>query len=165
MTGAEPATVYRTRIRPEWIDRNGHFNAGYYLVVFDDAIGPWLDRCGLTTAHREAHGVTTFSVESHVLYLRELREGDEVLVTGQLVDFTDRKIHSFLRMFHARDMFLAATNEVMTLHIGLAERRPTSVHPAVKERLEELAATQAHLGRPPQVGRSISVDASRPPDG
>jgi acyl-CoA thioester hydrolase len=165
MTEAEPAGVYETRILPEWIDRNGHFNAGYYLVVFDEAVGAWLDRCGLTTGHRQTHGVTTFSVESHVLYLRELREGDEIRVTAQLVDFTDRKIHSFLRMFHASEGYLAATNEVLTLHIGLVDRRPAPMHTTVLCRLEKLRAAQAHLGRPPQAGRAVSVDASRPPDG
>jgi acyl-CoA thioester hydrolase len=165
MTASEqPPVVHRAVIEPGWIDRNGHFNAGYYMVVFDDATGHWLGYCGLTTAHREAYRVTTFSVESHILYLRELREGDEVCVTGQLLAFTDRKIHSFLRMFHAKEGYLAATNEVMTLHIGLPARRPAAMHPRVEARLAEVREAQAHLAHPPQAGRVISVHSGRPTD-
>ena len=30
-----PFDRYRTSVRPEWIDNNGHMNMGYYVVVFD----------------------------------------------------------------------------------------------------------------------------------
>ena len=30
-----PFDRYRTVVRPEWIDHNGHMNMGFYLVVFD----------------------------------------------------------------------------------------------------------------------------------
>ena len=42
-----PFVGLQTEIKPEWIDFNGHFNAGYYMVVFDDAVGPWMDFVGL----------------------------------------------------------------------------------------------------------------------
>ena len=145
MNEPQPPIIHRATIRPEWLDRNGHFNAGYYLVVFDDAITYWHDYCGLTTAHRETHQITTFSVESHILYLRELREGDEVEITGQLLDFSDSKIHSFLRMFHSREGYLASTNEVMTLHIDLGTRRPGPTHADIQARLSEVRAAQ-HVG-------------------
>ena len=28
-----PFDVYRDRVRPEWIDHNGHMNMGYYLEI------------------------------------------------------------------------------------------------------------------------------------
>jgi acyl-CoA thioester hydrolase len=162
MTDLQPPIIHRAAIQPGWIDRNGHFNAGYYMVVFDDAIGRWLDHCGLTTAHRQAHRITTFSVESHIVYLRELHQGDEVEISGQLLECTDRKIHTFLRMFHSRDGDLAATNEVLTLHIHLSTRWPGPVHADIEARLAEIRKAQAHLGYPPQAGRAVSVRAKRP---
>ena len=44
---------YSDVVRPEWIDYNGHFNAGYYLVCFDEAIEPWMDFIGLGQLHRD----------------------------------------------------------------------------------------------------------------
>ncbi len=34
-------------VRPEWIDYNGHFNAGYYMVCFDEALEPLMEHIGL----------------------------------------------------------------------------------------------------------------------
>jgi acyl-CoA thioester hydrolase len=155
--------IHRARIRPEWIDRNQHFNAGYYMVVFDDAVSGWLSYCGLTAAHQRAFGGTTFSVESHATYEREVLEGDEVMIAGQLLDFSDKKIHSFFRMLHADEGYLAATNELMTLHIDRSSRRPGPMHANILHRLGEIKLAQASLPRPVQAGRVISVQSQRPP--
>ena len=76
MTEAIPAPFdrYRTRVRPEWIDNNGHMNMGYYVVVFDLATDEWLSWVGLDAAHRDTQRVTTFCLEAHVTYHREVRE-------------------------------------------------------------------------------------------
>ena len=38
---AAPFVGYHTKIKPEWIDLNGHFSAGNYFMVFDDAVTIW----------------------------------------------------------------------------------------------------------------------------
>jgi acyl-CoA thioester hydrolase len=162
MTQNHLPIIHRSRIRPEWIDRNQHLNAGYYLVVFDNAVAGWLAYCGLTQAYQQAHGATTFSVESHLTYEREVLETDEVVITGQLLDFTAKKIHSFFRMLHADRGYLAATNELMTLHIDRSSRRSAPMHASVLARLEAIHREQSRLPRPPQAGRVISVHAGRP---
>lgn len=154
--------IHRARIQPEWIDRNQHLNAGYYMVVFDDAVSGWLAYCGLTPEHQRTFGGTTFSVESHATYEREVLEGDEVVITGQLLDYGDKKIHTFFRMIHAEAGYLAATNELMTLYIDLASRRPGAMQAGILDRLAAIKQVQAHLPRPPQAGRVISVHARRP---
>ena len=64
------------RVRPEWIDHNGHLNLAYYTVLFDNATDAlWLE-IGLGEPYRRT-GLTTFAVEAHTLYLGELFEGDE----------------------------------------------------------------------------------------
>ena len=75
MTSA-PFDDYRAVVRPEWIDDNGHLNMGYYVVVFDYATDAWLDHLGLSASERERMGVATFTLESHVNYLREVLEDD-----------------------------------------------------------------------------------------
>src|SRR5256885_3234939 len=59
-----PLDRYRDRVRPEWIDYNGHMNMGYYLVVFDFATDEFLDWVGLDEPHRRQHRVTTFCLRS-----------------------------------------------------------------------------------------------------
>ena len=48
----ELPTIWRGAVLSEWIDHNGHMNAGYYMVVFDDATGPWHEYCGMDDAYR-----------------------------------------------------------------------------------------------------------------
>jgi acyl-CoA thioester hydrolase len=54
-----PFVGLKTDIKPEWIDFNGHFNAGYYFVVFDNAVTDRMRFIGLDEQHRAEHQVTT----------------------------------------------------------------------------------------------------------
>jgi acyl-CoA thioester hydrolase len=155
--------TYRGRIQPEWIDHNGHMNVGYYMVVFDFAVEDWLAYCGLSVEHLRDHGATTFVAESHATYEQELLEGDPIMISGQLLEFADKKIHTFFRMFHAEHRYLAATHEIMTLHIDGAIRRPGPMPPEILDRLAAVQHLQAGIPRPVQAGRSLSVHAKRPP--
>ena len=156
-----PFVGLRTEIKPEWIDFNGHFNAGYYMVVFDDAVTDWMDFCGLTKAHRAEHDVTTFSVEGHITYERELAEGAPIEVRTQLLGWDAKKIHCINFMHHRDEGWLAATNELMSLHISNQTRRSAPMAPEVQERLADIETAHAQLPVPPQAGRVMSVKAGR----
>jgi acyl-CoA thioester hydrolase len=162
MKNAALPVIYSARVRPEWIDGNGHLNVGYYMVVFDEVSDAFLITCGLTEEHRQKHQVTTFAVESHATFEREVREGDRLDFTTQLLAFTEKKIHYLHRMWHAEQGYLAATNELLSLHIGMRRRRAAPMAAPVLRRLEEISEAQAGLPRPPQVGRVIGVRARRP---
>src|SRR6266850_1532062 len=73
---AAPLDRYRDVVRPEWIDHNQHMNMGYYLVVFDYATDEFFAWVGLDAAHRAARAITTFCLEAHVTYHREVRAHD-----------------------------------------------------------------------------------------
>ena len=148
---------YRNRVQPEWIDYNEHFNMGYYVVVFDLATDAWLDFIGLGEEHKQTHGVTTFTLESHVNYLRELRKGDPLRFTTQLLAYDEKRIHYVHQMFHAEAGFLAATNELMSLHVSEAQRRAFPMEASVQQRLHEILAVHHTIEAPEQVGRTIGL--------
>jgi len=158
---AAPFDTYRDVVRPEWIDHNQHMNMGYYLVVFDFATDEFLSWVGLDAAHRGARDVTTFCVEAHVTYHREVRAADPLRFTTVLLGHDAKRIHYLHAMYHASEGYLAATNELMSLHVSRATRRAA---PMASDILMRLAAVQrAHdvLPRPPQAGRAIGL-ANRP---
>ena len=157
-----PFDGYRDCVRPEWIDENQHLNMGYYVVVFDLATDAWLDYVGLGAAHKRRKGVTTFTLESHVNYLRELREGDPIRFTTQLLEFDAKRIHYFHQMWHADEDFLAATNELMSLHVSQTTRRAAPMASEVVERLSAIRDEHARLPRPDQAGRRIGLDSPPP---
>ncbi|PYM22685.1 MAG: thioesterase-like protein [Candidatus Rokuibacteriota bacterium] len=154
---AAPLDRYRDVVRPEWIDHNQHMNVGYYLVVFDFATDEFFAWVGLDAAHRAAHGVTTFCLEAHVTYHREVRAGDPLRFTTQLLAHDEKRIHYFHAMYHAGEGWLAATNELLSLHVSRATRRAAAMAPEVLARLAEIQRAHDALPRPPQAGRTIGL--------
>src|SRR5206468_9300113 len=152
-----PFDVYRNRVRPEWIDHNGHMNMGYYLVVFDFATDEFFRAIGLDEAHRRASRVTTFCLEAHVTYHREVREGDPLRFTTLPLGHDAKRLHYIHQMYHAAEGFLAATNELMSLHVSESTRRSAPMASEILERLARIQAAHDALPRPPQVGRTIGL--------
>ncbi len=154
-----PFDGHRDVVRPEWIDDNDHLNMGYYVVAFDRATDTWLDHIGLTASERTRSGVTTFTLESHVNYLRDLRVAAPLRFTTRLLGFDTKRIHYIHEMYHATEGFLAATNELMSLHVSLSTRRAEPMSADVLARLADVLSLHETLPVPPQVGRRIGLDA------
>jgi acyl-CoA thioester hydrolase len=159
---AAPFDAFRTVVRPEWIDHNQHLNMGYYLVVFDLATDEFLAWVGLDADYRARANMTTFCLEAHVTYHREVSEGDSLRFTTRLLGFDAKRIHYVHEMYHATEGYLAATNELMSLHVSLDTRRSAPMADAVLERLARVQKAHDALPPPPQVGRTIGL--GRHPD-
>jgi acyl-CoA thioester hydrolase len=146
---------YRDTVRPEWIDENDHLNMGYYVVVFDFATDSWLAHIGLGAEHKRENAVTTFTLEAHVNYLREVGEGDPLRFSTQLIDYDEKRVHYIHTMRHAEDGYVAATNELMTLHVSQQTRRAAPMAAQVIRRLAEIKKDHADLDLPAEVGRHV----------
>jgi acyl-CoA thioester hydrolase len=152
-----PFDEYRDTVRPEWIDHNGHMNMGYYVVVFDYATDAFLAWVGLDAEHRRRHAVTTFCLEAHVTYHREVRSGDPLRFTTLLLGHDAKRVHYIHAMYHADEGYLAATNELMSLHVSLATRRGAPMAGEVLARLDRIQVAHDVQPRPPQAGRRIGL--------
>jgi acyl-CoA thioester hydrolase len=158
---AAPFDVYRDRVRAEWIDHNQHMNMGYYVVVFDFATDEFFAWVGLDREHRRAGQVTTFCLEAHVTYHREVRADDPLRFATVLLGHDAKRIHYIHLMYHASEGYLAATNELMSLHVSQATRRAAPMAPAIQARLAAIQAVHDRLPRPPQAGRRIGMEVGR----
>jgi len=154
MLGVE---VGRGHVLPEWIDVNGHMNVAYYVLAFDLGVDALWARFGITEEHIQSTDSSTFAVESHVLYRRELKEADPYLVTAQILAFDEKRIHQFQRMYHAEEKFLAATAEWMNLHVDLATRRVAPWPASILEGIHEAARAQGDWPYPDDAGRVMRV--------
>jgi acyl-CoA thioester hydrolase len=103
--------------------------------------------------------VTTFCLEAHVTYHREMRSGDPMRFTTVLLGHDAKRVHYLHAMYHAGEGYLAATNELMSLHVHLATRRGGPMAPEVLARLARIQAAHDRLPRPPQAGRRIGLAA------
>ncbi|RXT54988.1 thioesterase [Bosea sp. Tri-44] len=145
------------RVEPQWIDYNGHLNMAYYHVLFDRAVDEVFALVGLNQDYIEARKASFFAAECHVLYKRELTEGDMVRVTAQLIAFDDKRLHYYLEMRHASEGWLAATSENLSLHVDMTNRKVTPFPADILANLAIMKAAHAQMPRPATVGRMIGM--------
>ena len=145
-------------VASEWIDYNGHMNMAYYNVAFDQyGADHLLARLGLGLDYVHRTNASMFTLEQHVTYLRELKLGDPILITCQLLDYDDKRLHCFLNMHHADVGFLAATSEQLLMHIDLNIRRSSTLPAAAIDKLAALSLRHQELAKPAQAGRVIGI--------
>jgi acyl-CoA thioester hydrolase len=98
-----------------------------------------------------------FALEDHLVYLKELRQGEPFRVTLQLLDFDDKRIHYFLRMLHLEKKFLAATCEHLSIFVDMRQRRSAVMPSRVNEELGRLLGEHRALPRPEEAGRPMGI--------
>ena len=149
--------VYRGRVLPEWIDVNDHMNVAYYVLAFDRGVDSLWDRFGITAAHIREMQSSTFAVEAHVMYLRELKLDETFIVTAQILAYDEKRIHQFQRLYHAEEGYIAASAEWMNLHVDLATRRVAPWPGQILDDIRKVAAEQGDWPYPEEAGRQMRV--------
>ena len=140
---AAPYARYRTEVREEWIDYNGHLHdAGYAIVLSED--------------YQADTGRAMYTVESHIRYLAEARRGDVIEAESLLVsaDAKRMRLHTLLRR---GDGVPVATGEYFYLHVDQAAGQVTAMPPARWRAVDALLSAHAPLERPGHLGRGIGA--------
>jgi acyl-CoA thioester hydrolase len=148
------------RVDPAWIDYNGHLNMAYYNVLLDRAVDEVFELLGCGLDYVEEHKHSFFTAEAHVRYLRELHAEMPVRVTFQLLDFDSKRMHYFEQLFHAREGWVSATSENMSLHVDMEAKRTAPCPDYILAALSGMKAAHARLPRPETAGRSIAMRQS-----
>jgi acyl-CoA thioester hydrolase len=151
------SSSYPTTVLPGWIDYNGHMMDGYYAIAFSAATDALMDALGLDADYRTATRCTIYTAEMHIVYLRELKQNAPLRFTTQLLGYDAKRIHVFHSLYHETEGYLAATCELMLLHVDQAQARVVAMPSEVMGRLEERATADAELPHPLQVGRVIGL--------
>lgn len=157
MAISTPLELHAESVLPEWIDYNGHMNVAYYVLAFDHVTDAFLDYIGLDHDYKAKADVTTFVADMNVTYKREVIEGDPLRFTTQLLEFDEKRFRYFHCMYHAEKNYLAATNELLSLHIDLKTRRVAPMAPVILERLDAVQRAHAHLPMPEGAGRVLGL--------
>lgn len=143
-------------VEKDWIDYNGHMNMAYYNVLFDRCADEAFELLSMGPKYAEQRRLTTYTAEIHVCYVRELHLGDKVTCTFQMLDHDEKRFHVFQELHHA-DGWLAATSEVLTLHIDMGGPKVCPFPPDVLANIEAMRAAHASLPVPERAGRSIGI--------
>ncbi len=145
------------RVEPGWIDYNGHLNMAYYNVLFDRAVDEVYELIGCGPGYLERTRHSTFTAEAHIRYLRELRAGNPVRVTFQLLDYDAKRMHYFEELRHAEEGWLSATSENMVLHVDMIAKKTAPFPDFMAARLARMKAAHEHLPVPEGAGRRIAM--------
>mgnify|MGYP003343778120 CR=1 FL=1 len=95
----------------------------------------------LSGEYRARMDHSLFALETHIVFLREVQKGAPLRMTAQLVGHDEKRARAFYRMYNGREGYLAATNEVMYLHMDLNKRKSAPFLPESLARIQALAAT------------------------
>jgi acyl-CoA thioester hydrolase len=145
------------QIEPQWIDYNGHLNMAYYNVMMDRAIDELWLQLGIGPTYMKARHGSTFTVECHVRYLREIHLGDPVQVAVWLLGADEKRLHTFEELRHANDGWVSATSENMTIHIDMKTRKTAAFPPDIGARITEVLASHSGITRPGGIGRKVAM--------
>ena len=114
---------YSVVVPEEFIDGNGHMNIARYTQLHSDGGWAYFAEIGMSEESARAGGPTTFDVEHHIVYRREVHAGDEVSVHVRVIDRTDRALHSLQFLVNRTRGEVANTHEAVSLCVDLDTRR------------------------------------------
>ena len=155
MTSAACET--KLKILREWTDQNGHMNVAYYVLAFDRATDALYDQLGIGWSYLELARRSLFTLAMNVDYLGEVFAGDRVRIVSRLIDCDHKRIHYFHEMQHEAKGYVAASNEILAMHVDIATRKSAPFPIDVQARLAEMKASHAALPLAAQVGRTLGI--------
>lgn len=144
-------------VKPEWLDANGHMNVAFYLQAFDDGGEVFFRDCGIGWEYTGAGVGSIFMSNCDLDFHRELFEGDTIRVTTRLIDWRPKLVHTWQEIYRHADDSLAATAEMLFVHIAFANRRSAPLPRAAQARLATVLEVHAGLERPAALGRKIEI--------
>ena len=148
-----PLRLHTTTVKASWVDYNEHLSEWAYLLIFGDNADAFFRFVGVDEAYRAA-GHSLYTAETHLRHLREVRLGQCLNLTLQVLGRDDKRLHLLHEMF-APGVGCAATAEQMLLHVSTTTGRVTPFGHDLSERLRALADAHEPLLVPDYVGRPI----------
>ncbi|WP_243370168.1 thioesterase family protein [Microvirga solisilvae] len=152
-----PWISVRENVRDEWIDFNGHMTNAAYVAAFDIASVAWLHHIGIDPDYRARERCSTFALELHTVFHRELPARAPFVIETRLLDYDAKRLHLFHQIKSADEDFVAASLEVVTMHVNLDLRRSAPLPETILGKLEAWKLASDALGWPEQASRRVGL--------
>jgi acyl-CoA thioester hydrolase len=156
---------YHDTVRVEWVDYNGHLRDAFYMLIFSFATDALIDLIGLPDAVRKARTRSIYTLEAHLNYLHEIKEGAQVRVDMRVLAHDAKRLHLYLEMWSGRGDEPVAASEQMLLHVDTGGPRAAAFDPDVAVRVRALADAHAVLPTPRFAGRVIGLGVGQQSNG
>lgn len=153
----KPLFETQMKVKPEWIDHNGHMNVAYYVLAFDLATDAVYEQWDIGLLYPERENCSLFTLGMNVDYLSELFDGDSIVIKTQLIDLDKKRIHYLHSMFRDDSNKLCATNECLAMNIDLTTRKSAAFPSHTQKRLETVQRSDVKIEPPAQFGRVLEI--------
>ena len=124
------------KVKKEWTDYNGHMNLAFYIHLFDAGWEVLLQKFNMGEDSAKIEKKTTFAVESHTTYDKEVKEGDEVDINLLFLDRDKKRLIYKLEMTHKEEDYRAATTEVCSLYVDLNIRKVAEIEQEKQSKID-----------------------------
>lgn len=156
-----PFREFKIVVPREWIDGNGHMSARFYSLLVFDAHWKFSEAIGLGVDYIRERNLGKNIVEGHMVYERELLEGDHVEVSSRLLAVSDKGVHVTHEVFNVDRNYRAAIWEELDLNVDLNTRRSVPFPADMRAKLDAIAQQFAQLPPLDKIGRSVLVKRPR----
>ena len=158
-----PPVFWQGPVKDEWTDYNGHLRDAFYLLLFSFAGDELMVHIGLGPVGREQTGHSLFTMECHLMYLREAKAGQQVEVRGQLLAHDRKRLHLYFTLHLSGDETLLASGEQLWLNVDMSGPKSVEFAPQVHSAVQQMAERHSTFPTPVSVGRSIRLPAAKAP--
>lgn len=148
---------HRTSVHGDRVDYNGHMNDAAYAAVFSEATDALLEWLGIDAVFRAEHRFTVFTLETHICYLEQAREGQGLAVGVRLVDRDAKRLHVLMSLQEVASGTELATGEIMLMGIDTAAERPAPFPDTLTDALDTFERRHGVAEPPREAGRSIGI--------
>lgn len=153
---AAPLLLHRGVVRKEWVDYNGHLNDAYYMVIFSQATDAFIDYIGMDDKTRRTTKTSIYTLEGHINYLLEVKEGETVEIRTRLIRHDTKRMQLYHEMFRPGQADPVAAAEFMLLHVDTSDgAKSAPIRPEIAAKLRQTQA--AHDALPPATYSSRTI--------
>ena len=153
----EQLHLYTATVLKDWVDYNGHMNDAAYAIPFSRAVDALMDHIGLSKPERDATHHTVFTLAMQMRFHQEVKEGEPLTVTGQILEVDSKRLRLFQWLRHGREGTLLATCEQLLASIDQSGPKIAPFLPKTAEALDHLLTAHATLPIPAEAGQGITL--------
>lgn len=151
--------ISNRQITSEWIDMNKHLSDVGYHRFFSDAEVEFIRSIEIDDEYRAETNCGVFTVESHITFVKEVLEGDQISISFQVLDLTNKAVHLFMELRNGNGA-ICAYHECLLLHVKRTDQGP-KVCPFARYPLSNLVHLFLHDKSSPRPSGSGKVAIRR----
>ena len=149
--------VFDLTVTPDQIDENGHMNIRHYFDYASWSVWKTIQQHGAGDAYIRDRGLSFFTVEQHLRYFGEMREGERFTVHDRLLARSSKALHAMAFVLDRERSRLACTFELVYVHVDMAERKAVDIPDDIATALDGVIADGDALGWAAPVCGSMGV--------